>query len=174
MNYGKFILEKALIEGDFRLCSGGRSKYLIDLAKLLRTNEGQYMAKDIDLPFLNYDIMGGPLSAADLMCPPLGADKWFGVRKEPKNRGTDQGRITGNLEKGQRVLMVEDVCTTGGTLFRAIQAVIEFGAIPIAAFCIIERPEWGGMKGIAAQYKIPTFAAYTFIQDPLTMQKNLK
>lgn len=135
------------------------------MAKVLRTAEGLPALKTLDIIFKAHDVMGGPLSAADLICPAMGAKQWFGVRNEPKNRGTDRGRITGNLEAGQRVLLVEDVCTSGGSLIRAIGAVKNLGAVPVAAFTIVDRPKYGGIQKVADMHKIPVGAAYSLQEN---------
>lgn len=157
------LIKKAITRGQFKLSCGIESSYLVDMAKVLRTIEGQKFIEYITIPFMGqYDIMGGPLSAADLLCPRLGAQKWFGVRSKPKDRGTDRGCITGNLEVGQRVLMIEDVCTSGGTLIRATEEVIKFGAIVVAVFAIVDRFEHGGIQAVCDKFKIPGAAYYSF------------
>ncbi len=150
-----------IIKGQFKLRCGLESDYLVDTSKFLRTSKGRRWLEALESPDIEYDAIGGPLSAADLICP-IFANKWFGVRATPKGRGLDIGCITGNLEKGQRVLLVEDVCTTGATLSHAVEKVAEFGAIPVALFTLIDRPDFGGIKQLGIKYNLPTYSAYMF------------
>jgi orotate phosphoribosyltransferase len=67
----------------------------------------------------------------------------FLVRKAEKQHGTGQ-RIEGFREKGARVVIVDDVCTTGASTVQAIEAAREFGFEVIGAMCLVEREEAKG------------------------------
>jgi len=67
----------------------------------------------------------------------------FLVRKAEKQHGTGQ-RIEGFREKGARVVIVDDVCTTGSSTVQAIEAAREFGFEIVGAMCLVEREEAGG------------------------------
>ena len=62
----------------------------------------------------------------------------FLVRKAEKQHGTGQ-RIEGFREKGARVVIVDDVCTTGASTVQAIEAAREFGFEVVGAMCLVER-----------------------------------
>lgn len=66
----------------------------------------------------------------------------FTVRKEPKGHGTGK-QVEGPLLSGDRVVIVEDVITTGGSAARAIEAVKREGAIPIGVLALVDREEGG-------------------------------
>ncbi len=66
----------------------------------------------------------------------------FTVRKEPKAHGTGR-HVEGPLAAGDRVVIVEDVITTGGSAARAIEAVKREGAHPIAVLAVVDREEGG-------------------------------
>ena len=97
------------------------------------------------------------MSGSDVVCSAIArsgkADGWFGVRSAPKGRGYDVGTITGNLEKGDKVWLIEDVCTTGGTMLRASKGVLEFGAEIVGLFAVVDR---GGLKVAAEELNVPS------------------
>jgi orotate phosphoribosyltransferase len=71
----------------------------------------------------------------------------FLVRKQEKVHGTGQ-RIEGFREKGARVVIVEDVCTTGSSTIQAIEAAHEFGFQIVGVACLVEREEGGGRPAV--------------------------
>ena len=73
----------------------------------------------------------------------------FLVRKAEKTHGTQQ-RIEGFREKGAKVVIVDDVCTTGASTIGAIQAARDFGFDIAGVLCLVEREEAGGRPAVAA------------------------
>ena len=71
----------------------------------------------------------------------------FLVRKAEKTHGTGQ-RIEGFREKGARVVIVDDVCTTGASTIQAIEAAREFGFEISGVLCLVERQEAGGRANV--------------------------
>jgi len=71
----------------------------------------------------------------------------FIVRKGEKGHGTGQ-RIEGFREKGARVVIVDDVCTTGASTVEAIKAAREFGFEVIGVLCLVERQDAGGRPNV--------------------------
>ena len=71
----------------------------------------------------------------------------FLVRKAEKEHGTGQ-RIEGFREKDARVVIVDDVCTTGASTVEAIEAAREFGFQVVGAVCLVERQEAGGRNSV--------------------------
>ena len=119
--------------GDFTLASGMRSSYFIDGKQATLDAEGSYCLARLILAEIEEDgvtAVGGMTMGAD---PIIGATlgvaasmgkslRGFIVRKERKERGmTDQ--VAGPLRDGDRVVMLEDVVTTGGMTLKAIEAV---------------------------------------------------
>ena len=153
----ELIRRDALSFGTFKMASGKTSNVMLDLSKAFRSEEAQqliaFCVKDV-LP--ENIIVGGPISGSDLVCSAIArarlTDKWFGVRKEPKGRGYDVGLITGNLEVGDKVWLVEDVCTSGGTLLRASKGVLEFGATIEGIFAVVNR---GGLEVVVKELQVP-------------------
>jgi orotate phosphoribosyltransferase len=66
----------------------------------------------------------------------------FTVRKEAKAHGTGK-LVEGPLARGDRVVIVEDVITTGGSAARAVEAVKAAGAIPLGVLALVDREEGG-------------------------------
>jgi len=99
-----------------------------------------------------------------LEAQPPASDYWihgFLVRKEEKAHGTGQ-RIEGFREKGARVVIVDDVCTTGASTIQAIEAAREFGFDVVGAMCLVEREEAGGRTAVeAAAAPAPFVSLYT-------------
>ncbi len=73
----------------------------------------------------------------------------FLVRKAEKAHGTGR-RIEGFCRQGARVVIVDDVCTTGASTIAAIEAAQEAGMIVAAVVCIVEREEAAGRPAVEA------------------------
>ena len=71
----------------------------------------------------------------------------FLVRRAEKQHGTGQ-RIEGFQERGGRVVIVDDVCTTGASTIQAIEAAREFGFQIVGVICLVERQEAGGRPNV--------------------------
>ena len=151
------IRERALKFGDFTLASGQKSSYYLDGKQVALHASGLRL---IAAGFLelaagwDYDAVGGMSIGAD---PLIGGvlclsdrDDLVGamIRKEAKGHGT--GRfVEGPLRAGQRVWVVEDVVTTGGSSLRAIERLREFGAEVCGVTAIVDRLQ-GGEAAFAA------------------------
>ena len=82
----------------------------------------------------------------------------FSVRKEAKDHGVT-GRIAGALQLGDRVVVTEDTVTRGTSIFEAVDAIIEFGAVPVAIVVIVDRG--GTCAAMATERGIPYFPLLT-------------
>src|SRR5207248_7455671 len=71
----------------------------------------------------------------------------FLVRKAEKAHGTAQ-RIEGFRERGAKVVIVDDVCTTGASTIQALEAAREFGFDVTGVACLVEREEAGGRPAV--------------------------
>ena len=78
------------------------------------------------------------------------------IRKEKKGYGTSK-LIEGDLNEGDNVILVEDVTTTGGSLLKAINAIVDNGGVVKKAFVVVDREE-GAME---------TFASEGIVLEPL-------
>ncbi|MDE0600847.1 MAG: phosphoribosyltransferase family protein [bacterium] len=89
-----------------------------------------------------FDAVGGLTLGADALAVGVAAvsdTKWFFVRKEPKKRGTRRLIEGASLGKKDRVLLVDDVVTTGGSIFNALKAIEETEAKVVAAVTLVDR-----------------------------------
>jgi orotate phosphoribosyltransferase len=84
----------------------------------------------------------------------------FLVRKAEKTHGTGR-RIEGFLKPGAQVVIVDDVCTTGGSTITAIEAAREAGMIVAGVLCLVDREQGGRAKIEAAAEGAPFIAAFT-------------
>jgi orotate phosphoribosyltransferase len=151
---------RALRFGDFTLASGRKSTYYVDKMQVTLHSHGLRMISEgfwDALQNVEFDAVGGMTIGADplvagvlTIASAAGRDlKGFLVRKEPKGHGT-KNFIEGPLAPGDRVVIVEDVVTTGGSSLLAIDRVQEFGAAVVQVLAIVDRLE-GGAENFAAR-----------------------
>ena len=166
----------------FRLASGRTSRYYIDCKKVTLDPHGSYLVGRLifdRIRGLRPDGIGGLTLGADpiaqavslishLKGKPIPA---FIVRKEPKGHGSASGGasssggwIEGNLSPGSRVVVVDDVLTTGGSTMKAIERLEEHGCKILKVLAILDRRE-GGAEAIASRGH--TFEALFQIDDLL-------
>jgi len=138
----------ALQFGTFTLASGRTSPYYVDIKKavtrpdLLRTiAEGMApYARDVDR-IAGVELGAVPIAAAIGL---VSGKPYVMVRKSAKEHGTKH-EFEGDLNRGDRVLFVEDVVTTGGTLRAAIERMRGQGALIEDCVCVVDREEGGRM-----------------------------
>ena len=154
----QLALEKgALRYGDFTLTSGRKSGYYFDGRLLSLEPEGAYLIGQALLPLLRdagAAAIGGPTLGADPIVTAValtsrldgGGDiPAFIVRKEAKAHGAGQA-IEGPLPAGAPVAIVDDTCTTGGSLFHAIAAAEAAGCRVVKTLAILDRREGGSAE----------------------------
>jgi orotate phosphoribosyltransferase len=154
--------------GQFTLSSGGTSDYYIDCRTTTLHAEGGRLTGHAVLELLEengilVDAAGGLTMGADpIVCNVATASAWraishpgapllhgFLVRKAEKAHGTGR-RIEGFCREGARVVIVDDVCTTGASTINAIEAAREAGMTVAAVVCIVEREEANGRPAVEA------------------------
>lgn len=145
----------ALQFGEFTLASGAKSSYYIDIKKastkpeVLKIIAGSMCSKMRELG-LEPDRVAGVVLGSIPLATALSLETGLPllmVRKERKDHGTGK-LIEGDYEKGDHVLMVEDVVTTAGSLKNAVEAVRREGLNVDMAFSVIDR-EGGGKENLA-------------------------
>ena len=166
--------------GHFTLSSGGTSDYYIDCRTTTLHAEGGRLTGHAVLDLLeehgvDAQAVGGLTMGADpIVCNVATASAWralqtpgspllhgFLVRKAEKTHGTGR-RIEGFSREGARVVIVDDVCTTGASTINAIAAAREAGMVVAAVVCLVERQEAGGRPAVeAAAAGAPFFALFT-------------
>ena len=143
----------ALKYGDFTLSSGRKSRYYFDGRLLSLDPEGAYLIGKAMLPILKEvgaQGIGGPTLGADPIVAAVamashldgGSVPGFIVRVQAKQHGTEQ-RVEGPLAPGSRVAIVDDVCTTGASLFHAIDAAESAGCSVVKVVAILDRRQGG-------------------------------
>src|SRR5882672_8750087 len=150
------LATKSFRLGEFKLSSGGTSDYYIDCRTTTLDARGaqltgQVFLEEIQKRGWNPQAIGGLTMGADPIVVSVsiasGKINGFLVRKAEKQHGTGQ-RIEGFREKGARVVIVDDVCTTGSSTVQAIEAAREFGFEIAGVMCLVEREEAKGRPGV--------------------------
>lgn len=149
----QLIRERAYKDGiDIVLASGKRSTFYINGKKVSLHPEGLWLIARLLLDrlrrFPEITAIGGLTIGADPLASAVAAlsfetgqnIKAFLVRKEAKGHGTGS-RIEGDLDKGEKVCIIEDTVTTGGSARKAIEAVLEVGAVPVVVMAIADRED---------------------------------
>jgi len=166
--------------GQFTLSSGATSDYYIDCRTTTLHAEGGRLTGEAILDLLGANEIeaegvGGLTMGADPIVSNVAtASAWraiqrpestllhgFLVRKAEKTHGTGR-RIEGFCKEGARVVILDDVCTTGGSTINALEAAREAGMIIAAVVCIVERQEANGRPAVeAAAAGAPFLALFT-------------
>lgn len=171
--------------GDFTLASGQKSDYYIDCRTTTLHAEGGRLSG-----ILFYDLIrehfplaeavGGLTMGADpLVSNTASASAWYAlgqgqdpadpatklvqgflVRKAEKTHGTGR-RIEGFLKPGAQVVVVDDVCTTGGSTITAIEAVREAGMKVAGVLCLVDREQGGRAHIEAVAQGAPFLSVFT-------------
>jgi orotate phosphoribosyltransferase len=155
------LAERSTKRGLFTLASGKQSKYYIDARLTTMSPEGLSVIGQLALSTLRksgwrVDAIGGLTLGADPISYAISyasADsdhplRAFTVRKETKTHGTGK-IIEGPFREGDRVAVIEDVITTGGSALRAIEAVRTAKGTVAGVLALVDREE-GGRQTIEA------------------------
>jgi len=158
----RLLASKSFRLGEFKLSSGGTSDYYIDCRSRLT---GEVFFGEIRKQGWKPHAIGGLTMGADPIVTAVsvvsGELNGFLVRKAEKQHGTGQ-RIEGFREKGARVVIVDDVCTTGSSTVQAIEAAREFGFEIVGAMCLVEREEAKGRPSVEkAAARAPFVSIFT-------------
>lgn len=166
--------ERAVVRGEVQLASGRTSDFYVDGKQVTMCSEGAELVgrllweatRDEEI-----DAVGGPeigaipiAVATVLQYRQQGRElEGFSVRKQAKQHGTRRS-IEGRLEEGMRVVVVEDVITTGGSVLKAIDEIRRAGAEVVKVVCLVDRQEG------AAE----TFAAAGLRYEPIYTRADLE
>ena len=158
----RLLAQRSVRRGRFTLASGRESSHYVDARLTTMSPEGLAVIGPLALAAIREhqwaaDAVGGLTLGADPIAyatalasvskPPL--VRAFTVRKEAKQHGT--GRlIEGPMREGDRVVVIEDVITTGGSALRAAEAVQRAGASISGILALVDREE-GGRTALEAQ-----------------------
>jgi orotate phosphoribosyltransferase len=170
------LRRKSIVRGNFTLASGKTSTYYIDCKLTTLDPEGAVLVGHAVLDALeaeniHADAIGGPpigahpivtavAAVSHLRGKPLPA---FLIRKEAKSHGLEK-QIEGPVKPGARVVIIDDVCTSGGSTIQALDAVKSAGFDIVAVMCLVDR-EQGGSEKLRQQYRfLPIFNAREILE----------
>lgn len=166
------IFKRSFGRGEITLASGRKSDFYFNLKPTMLDPEGAALLAELTLESLandKIDYVGGlemgavPIAGAIaqlsfLKGKPIPA---IFVRKKPKEHGAKlsvEGLMKGESLQGKRVVIVEDVTTTGGSAMKAVEAVRDAGGEVALVFTMLDREE--GATEFFAENKLPFRALY--------------
>jgi orotate phosphoribosyltransferase len=157
----RLLLERSVQRGNFVLASGRSSTYYIDCRPATMSAEGMVLIGRMGLSVIRQEgwapsAVGGLTMGADPVSYAIAAASFgseaaidaFSVRKDVKGHGTARV-IEGNFKRGDSVVIVEDVITTGDSAGRAAEAVETAGGKVLGILAVVDREE-GGRTTLAA------------------------
>lgn len=154
----KALLQKKSIRtGDFTLASGKKSNFYVDCRVTTMDCRGAILVGEVGFAAIKEklqasgerpDAIGGMTMGADPISLAIAMEssrqkaplQMFSVRKEAKKYGTGK-RVEGNFQSGDRVILVEDTATTGGSTLKAIDAIEAEGGIIAFVLILVDRQE---------------------------------
>jgi orotate phosphoribosyltransferase len=138
---------------DFKLASGRMSNFYIDCRKVTHNAEGKYLIGNIIFNMIRnlpVNAIGGLTLGADPIAAAVAYTAFlnknpinsFVVRKEQKEHGLKK-LVEGDVQAGNRVVIVDDVITTGGSTIKAITAAQAEGLEVELVIVLVDREEGG-------------------------------
>jgi orotate phosphoribosyltransferase len=167
------LKERSFQRGSFRLASGETSEYYIDGKMTSVCSQGAYLIGEVlyDLTKnMEIQAIGGlqvgavPLiTAAVISYHRRGRSmEGFWVREVVKSHGT-QKLVEGRLRKGDRVVIVDDVFTKGGSALKAVEAARDFGCEVVSVVALVDRLR--GARELFREHRIEDYRAVFTIKD---------
>lgn len=158
----QLLVEKSVKRGSFVLASGKQSDIYVDARLTTMSPEGMLLIGSLGLSAISGrdwqpDSIGGLTMGADPVAFAISHTsalqqrpvRTFSVRKEAKSHGTGN-RIEGPFQKGDEVVVVEDVITTGKSALQAIDAIEASGGKILGVLAVVDRQD-GGREAIRAR-----------------------
>ncbi len=139
------IKRDALTLGEFTLTSGRKSSYYLDVKKVIADPANLHLISTLaSLVFAGRaDLVAGPeLGAIPIVVAVALRSRlpYAMIRKGERSHGTGR-RIEGDLKEGCRVLLIDDVTTSGGSLMESVEAIREAGAEVAVVTSVVDRME---------------------------------
>jgi orotate phosphoribosyltransferase len=169
----RLLAQKSFRLGEFKLSSGGTSDYYVDcrtttLDALGSRLTGEVFLEEIRARGWRPQAVGGLTMGADPIVVAVavvsGETSGFLIRKMEKEHGTGQ-RIEGFREKGARVVIVDDVCTTGTSTIQAIEVARDYGFEVVGVMCLVEREEAKGRPNVQEAAGLAPFVSIFRAKD---------
>ena len=176
----EIIRKRSFGRGEITLASGRKSDFYFNLKPTMLDPEGAALLAELSYEALkddNLDYVGGLEMGAVPLAGALAQLSWIKghpiaalfVRKKPKEHGARlavEGLAKGESLQGKRVVIVEDVTTTGGSALKAVEAVREAGGEVVLVFTMVDRDEGAtdtfGQAGLAFR---SLYKAGEFLKD---------
>ena len=166
------IRKRSFGRGEITLASGRKSDFYFNLKPTMLDPEGAALLAELSLDALKddaVDYIGGLEMGAVPIAGAIAQLSWlkghpiaaFFVRKKPKEHGARlavEGLAKGESLNGKRIVIVEDVTTTGGSAIKAVDAVKDAGGQVVLVFTMVDRDE--GATEAFAEAGIPFRALY--------------
>jgi orotate phosphoribosyltransferase len=178
----KLLLKFSYAEREVTLASGAKSNFYIDVKKTALTAEGHWLLGRIFLEMIarnfawtidavaGVELGGCPLASAVSLTSAFsrrGLPAIY-VRKQAKEHGTkslvESGGGLGDPNPAMRIVLLEDVITTGGSSLRAIETLRTWGVSVVGVICVVDREESGSPVGFLHDprgIKIPVWSIFT-------------
>jgi orotate phosphoribosyltransferase len=151
----EIIRKRSFGRGEITLASGRKSNFYFNLKPTMLDPEGAALLAELTYEALkddNLDYVGGLEMGAVPLAGAIAQLSWikghpiaaFFVRKKPKEHGAQlavEGLAKGESLQGKRIVIVEDVTTTGGSVMKAVEAVREAGGTVALVFTMVDREE---------------------------------
>jgi orotate phosphoribosyltransferase len=168
----EIVRKRSLRIGDFTLSSGKKASYYLDCRMTTLDPRGAFLIARLLLAKMRElniqaDAVGGLTLGADPMAAAIAVVSGiegqplpgFIVRKEAKGHGMQRYIEGWDGAPGSRVVIVDDVCTSGDSIIKAAELAETSGYRVVATFCVVDREE-GGTQAIASRYPFyPLFTA---------------
>jgi orotate phosphoribosyltransferase len=166
------IRARSFGRGEITLASGRKSDFYFNLKPTMLDPEGAALLAELTFDALredNLDYVGGLEMGAVPLAGAIAQLSWlknhpiaaFFVRKKPKEHGARlavEGLAKGETLQGKRIVIVEDVTTTGGSAIKALEAVRDAGGDVVLVYTMVDREE--GATENFAQAGVPFRALY--------------
>jgi orotate phosphoribosyltransferase len=166
------IRRRSFGRGEVTLASGRKSDFYFNLKPTMLDPEGAALLAEVTYEALRddeLDYIGGLEMGAVPLAGAIAQLSWlkghpiaaFFVRKKPKEHGARlaiEGLAKGETLEGKRVVVVEDVTTTGGSAMKAVEALREVGANVVLVLTMVDREE--GANDTFAQAGLPFRSIY--------------
>jgi orotate phosphoribosyltransferase len=164
----------------YPLSSGAMSRFYFDMKRTVSSGEAQVLIgklvfEKIKETGLQIDAIGGLTMGADPIAYATAHYSYYAknpieafvIRKEPKAHGL-QLQIEGNIKPGDKVIIVDDVVTTGNSTIKAIEIARKHGLLVQAAIVLVDRGEQNGRQNIE-RLGLPVYDIFT-IEDFISKQ----
>lgn len=165
----ELLAKEAYVKGKVILSSGKESDYYVDARRVTLTAKGAYLCARLVLDCVkdeSYDAIGGPTLGADPMLGAIGVVSLqagrpvntFIIRKAPKAHGKQRQVEGPALPKGGKVVLIDDVATTGKAFLESLDVLTPMGIRVVKAVCVLDRGE--GAREALAQKGVPLVALF--------------